>query len=167
MELDKQYSIQFSGLKVGKHYFEYDLNDSFFIPFLLEDEEGYQVSLKVNLELEKLSTMLILNFSLKGKWYTECDRCGDDLTVKLTSENQLFVKFGDTESESEDVLTLGHNDFEMNVSPFIYEYFLTCLPSRNTHKKGECNEEVLKKLKELAPKEQGNNPMWDKLKDLN
>lgn len=167
MVLDKRFSIQFSGLKLGKHEFEYRIESSFFDSFLLEEEDSYNVLLNVVLEFEKMSTMLVLKFNLSGCWLTDCDRCGDDLKINLNSSNTLYVKFGDEVSDSEDIITLGHNEFELNISPFIYEYILTSLPSKKTHEEEKCNQEALKRLEKLIPKEEGNNPLWDKLKDLN
>lgn len=166
MELDNQFSIQFSGLKPGKHLFKFDVEDKFFEPFLFEGDINYQVNLKVNLELEKLSTMLILTFKIEGYWETDCDRCGDDLKINILSENTLYVKFGSDESDNEDIVTLGSNEYEINISPYIYEYFLTSLPSRKVHEEGKCDELVLAKLEDLTPKEEISNPIWDKLKEI-
>ncbi len=166
MEFDNTYEIQFSGLKVGKHEFQYKINQVFFEQFT---DEVYNVDLDVKVFLEKQSTMLVFDFDIIGDWVTPCDTCGDQMEQLIDCENRLFVKFGNEESTNEDVIVLPPNDFEINVSPFIYEYFMLGLPLRNTHEEGKCNEEVLKALAKFAPKEEqtGTNPMWDKLKDLN
>ena len=50
----KAYLIQFSGLKIGKHQFEYQLDNSFFEHFNFE--EFNSVAIKVDLILEKKNT---------------------------------------------------------------------------------------------------------------
>lgn len=72
----KEFIIPFFGLKEGKHEFSFVIGQAFFEAFensLLDDAD-----VTVKLELEKLSTMLILNFKAKGTTRVSCDRCGDD-----------------------------------------------------------------------------------------
>lgn len=163
-----KYIIPYSGLKEGNHSFDFTVNKAFFGDF--EEMEIEDLSAKIHVELQKLSTMLILDFSIEGEIKTYCDRCGDELTIPVQSTNRLYVKYGDEQSDDENVLVLPQSEYQLDISDSIHEYFLTSIPSRMVHPKGLCNEEVIKKLNELAPKQDADsdtNPIWDKLKKLN
>jgi len=56
----QQYSIPFTGLKLGVHNFEFEVNDAFFGEF--EYSLVKSGSLKVELELDKQETMMFLHF---------------------------------------------------------------------------------------------------------
>ena len=60
----KTYSIPFTGLKLGKHQFDYVITDAFFDEF--EYSLVKKADLKCEVELEKQETMLILNFHING-----------------------------------------------------------------------------------------------------
>jgi uncharacterized metal-binding protein YceD (DUF177 family) len=163
-----KYIIPYSGLKEGNHSFDFAIDKGFFESF---EEMGFEdLSAKIRVEMQKLSTMLILDFFVEGEITTFCDRCGDELIMPVQSESRLYAKYGDGESDDEDVLILPQSEYQLDVSSFIHEYFLISIPSRKTHKRNECNEDVMKKLKDLAPKQDADsytNPIWDKLKKLN
>ena len=67
----KAYDIQFVGLKQGHHRFDYEIEKSFFEFY--DFDEFNDVDVKVELGLEKKSTLLELEFSLKGTVNVNCD----------------------------------------------------------------------------------------------
>lgn len=166
MDWRRDYIIHFEGLKEGVHHFDFEVGDAFFAGF-----EGSLVDrgdLKVSLELEKKSTMLVLDFSVDGVIIRECDRCGDPLEVPMDFEQQLFVKYGEEEADADDNIEfIPHSAFEMDVAPYIYESVVLELPLRNVHPEGQCNEAATKILDSLnARAESEIDPRWNKLKDL-
>ena len=78
----KEFLISFIGLKLGKHQFEYQLNNKFFEYF--DFDEYLNSEIKVNLVLEKKQTLLELNFNHKGFVNLLCDTTGEpfDLQIK-------------------------------------------------------------------------------------
>jgi uncharacterized metal-binding protein YceD (DUF177 family) len=115
--------------------------------------------------------MLILDFIVRGEVTVPCDRCGDDCRLKIKGEYQLSVKMGrsDDTNKDEDVLILSPNEGELNVEHHLYEYTILSLPAKRVHEKLiDCNQEVIKKLKqiELAEQNQSADPRWDKLKEI-
>lgn len=170
MELNKDFNIKFAGLKNGKHLFNFEIEETFFDYFTVDSEEVELpvVVGKADVVLDKMSTMLTIDVDLKLIWKTWCDICGEDMEEKITSNNRFFVKFGNEDSLNEDILVLSHNDYEFNISPFIYEFIITSLPSKKKHKEEACNQEVIDKLKSLTPNSNNkeNNPLWDQLKNL-
>ena len=173
MKVNKEFLIQFAGLKQGKHQFEFEIGKAFFDDFNFE--EFNDVNVKVNLVLEKKSTMLELTFKHKGTVNVPCDLSNEDFDLPVKGKLNLIVKFGDEyNDENEEMLVLPHGEYQVDVSQYIYEMIVLSVPSKRIHpgiKDGTLNAEILDKLKELAPKEEhkkeeNTDPRWDQLKKL-
>lgn len=67
----KDYIIQFVGLNIGEHLFEFSINDKFFED--IDYSEIKQCNLQVKLLLLKQSTMMVLNFEISGTVNIDCD----------------------------------------------------------------------------------------------
>lgn len=173
MKVNKEFLIQFAGLKQGKHQFEFEIGKAFFDDFNFE--EFNDVNVKVNLVLEKKSTMLELTFKHKGTVNVPCDLSNEDFDLPVKGKLNLIVKFGDEyNDENEEMLVLPHGEYQVDVSQYIYEMIVLSVPSKRIHpgiKDGTLNAEILDKLEELAPKEEhkkedNTDPRWDQLKKL-
>ena len=171
----KEYLIPFVGLKIGKHQFDYQIDNTFFKNF--DYDEYNAVSVKVDIVLEKKSTMLELDFKHKGTVNVPCDVSGEEFDLPIKGKLKLLVKFGDAfNDENEELLILPHGEFQVNVSQYIYELIILSVPLRRVHpgvKDGSLSD-VIEKLESLSPKEnkkeeQQNNdidPRWENLKKL-
>ncbi|WP_269685937.1 YceD family protein [Flavobacterium lacustre] len=176
MNKTKEYLIPFVGLKLGKHHFEYQVSNAFFEIF---DYHEFQNSdIKVNVVLEKKSTMLELSFKHKGTVNVPCDLTSEDFDLPIKSKMKLIVRFGETyNNDNEELLILPHGEFEVDIAQYIYEMIVLSVPLRRVHpgiKDGSLKTEALAKLNELTIKEQKKeikkeeniDPRWDKLKQL-
>lgn len=170
----KEYLIPFVGLKIGKHQFDYQIDNTFFKNF--DYNEFNDVSVKVNIVLEKKSTMLELDFKHKGTVNVPCDVSGEEFDLPIKGKLKLLVKFGDAfNDENEELLILPHGEFQVNVAQYIYESIILSVPLRRIHpgvKDGSLSD-VIEKLESFSPKEnkkeQQNNdidPRWENLKKL-
>ena len=171
----KEYLIPFVGLKIGKHQFDYQIDNTFFKNF--DYDEFNDVSVKVDIVLEKKSTMLELDFKHKGTVNVPCDVSGEEFDLPIKGKLKLLVKFGDAfNDENEELLILPHGEYQVNVSQYIYELIILSVPLRRVHpgvKDGSLSD-VIEKLESLSPKEnkkeeQQNNdidPRWENLKKL-
>lgn len=172
---NKEYRIPFVGLKIGVHEFQFDITDAFFEMF------EYSLILKgkvdVQLRLEKKETMMIGDFHIEGRVEAECDRCSDPVEVKVKGDYQLIYKFDTEASEDENLITVFPEEFEIDVQNSILEFITVSLPSRNLHKEGECNQEMIDILSEYIlysedgteveePSEDEIDPRWAALKNL-
>ena len=179
MSKAKEYLIPFIGLKLGKHHFEYQINNAFFEIFDYDEYESSDI--KVNVVLEKKSTMLELSFSHKGSINVPCDMTGEDFDLPIKGEMKVIVRFGEEyNNDNEELLILPFGEFEVNVSQYIYEMIVLSVPLRRVHpgvQDGSLKTEALDKLNELAVtelkeeknkdnKEENIDPRWDKLKQL-
>ncbi|MDT0690369.1 DUF177 domain-containing protein [Salegentibacter sp. F188] len=168
------YTIPFVGLKLGKHQFEYDIDNEFFDHF--EYDEFNSVDVKIDLLFEKKTTMMELTFRASGTVNVDCDITNEPYDQPIDSSLFLVVKFGDEYSdEDEDLLIIPHGEYEVNVQQYIYELIVLSLPFKRIHpgvEDGTLKSDVLDKLEELSiDKKEKNNeedidPRWDKLKNL-
>lgn len=168
----QQYQIPFTGLKIGKYQFDYQIDKHFF------DEFEYSLvkdgSLQVHLELEKQDTFLILEFQIFGHIQLSCDVCLANYPSKTDIKERLIVKFNDNEdwsNDTEEVLTLSKNDHEIDVSLPIYEYINLAVPYIGRHDDYKlCDQDMIAKLKELSVKQHEKkedvDPRWDALKNI-
>lgn len=163
-----EYSISFSGLKIGQHDFEYTLEDAFFQEFAQADFRNANVHLDV--VLDKRDTMLTFDFTFEGKVETDCDRCGDPLKLQVKGSNHLIVKFGEEEFEQTDEIVVIHeSEHQLNIAQYAYEYIVLSMPHKRVHEEGYCNATVLAKLEEHSIDEQDDSetdPRWAALKQL-
>jgi uncharacterized metal-binding protein YceD (DUF177 family) len=176
MKKTKEYLIPFVGLKLGKHHFEYQIDNTFFDIF---DYDEFQNSdIKVTVVLEKKSNMLEISFKHAGIVHVPCDVTGEDFDLPIKSKMKLIVRFGEEfNNDNEELLILPFGEFEVDIAQYMYEMIVLSVPLRRVHpgvKDGTLESEALKKLNELAVKEtkkenkqeENIDPRWDKLKQL-
>jgi uncharacterized metal-binding protein YceD (DUF177 family) len=168
MRIDRaldEYRVPFTGLKDGHHVFEFHLGDQFFEAFEYSEIDGADI--QVHTELEKSANMLVFNTVLKGSVSVDCDRCTELIRQEVEGEFQLVVKFGpETGSTDEDVLVLGPQEYQVDLSHYFYEYAHLSLPARRVHPDvSQCNQDVLKKLDEMRV-ESDSESHWIAIKDM-
>ena len=175
MKVNKEFLIPFGGLKQGKHQFEFDIDKTFFDDFGFD--EFNDANIKVNLVLEKRSTMLELTFKHKGTVNVPCDLTNEYFDLPIKGKLDLIVKFGDAfNDDNDEMLVLPHGEHQVDVAQYIYEMIVLSVPSKRVHpgvKDGSVAVEILDKLNELAPneehkvkEEENTDPRWDELKKL-
>jgi uncharacterized metal-binding protein YceD (DUF177 family) len=176
MKKRNEYLIPFVGLKLGKHQFEYNIDKTFFEIF--DYDEFDDSNIKVDLILEKRSTMLELNFKLKGTVHVPCDVTNEMFDLPVKEDFRLVVQFGDEYNDDNDeLLILPHGEHQVDVAQYIYETIVLGVPLKRVHpgvEDGTLKTEALTILNELAVKEiqpkeaeeEETDPRWDKLKKL-
>ncbi|MCF7568753.1 DUF177 domain-containing protein [Sabulilitoribacter arenilitoris] len=171
----KEFTIPFVGLKIGKHHFEYKIEQAFFEHF--EYEEFNNVKIQVDVELEKKTTLLELHFKTSGYVNINCDLTNEPFNQTIKNEFDLVVKFGEEyNDENIDILIVPHGTYEINIQQYIYELIVLAVPIKRVHpgiEDGTLNSEILEKLEELSPKLKENkdtneeiDPRWNTLKKL-
>lgn len=168
MDKRRGFYIQFEGLKETLHHFDFEVDDAFFSSF--EGSLIEQGDLRVDLDLDKRSTMMELIFAIKGTVTRECDLCGDPLKIPVDLKEKVIVKFGEEGQESTEELTyIPPSAYQIDVAPFIYEFIVLALPAKNVHPEGQCNPEALELLNKLntrSEEEDEIDPRWSKLSQL-
>ena len=101
MDIFNEFNIPFVGLKEGKHNYKFTIDKKFFEHF--EFTEFIHSSLKCDLVLNKKSTFLEINFKVGGKVTIPCDVSTELFEHEIKNENNLIVKFGSSDYESDDI----------------------------------------------------------------
>ena len=162
-----KYSIDFKGLSLGSHSFEFKIGERFFSHFESSDVKLGRV--KITVELYKASQNLKLDIILRGIVKLQCDRCLEYFEKRIKHIAILNIDFGEENSDLTDVdetITLSHNESRLALAQHFYEYVHLSLPYKRTHKNIEdCNQDMIEKLKEhIVSDENKTDPRWDKLK---
>ena len=171
----KQFNIPFIGLKQGKHLFDYEIDNTFFEAF--DFNEFNSSKLQVKLIFDKKSTFFELHLNVVGFVNVDCDISLEPFEQEVEGNMPLVIKFGsEYNDDNEEMIIIPHENFEINVSQFIYELVILSIPTKKIHPKvvdGSMNSEALKKFKELeikdrssSKKEDDIDPRWEKLKNL-
>ncbi|RDY59747.1 YceD family protein [Flagellimonas nanhaiensis] len=169
----KEFFIPFSGLKQGKHKFEYEIDNTFFESFDYQEFNG--ASLKITAILEKMSNMMELNIEARGTVDVDCDLTGEPFDQSVDSELHLVVKFGEEYNDEDDeILIIPHGEHQFNIAQYVYEMLVLAVPQKRVHPgvlDGSLKSDILDKLEELQPKEtkeqsEKTDPRWDDLKKL-
>lgn len=177
MSSENEYVIQYSGLKLGTHSFEFEIGKKFFDAFEYSDIQECNVRVKLN--MEKSTTMLVLLFHVNGTVDFPCDRCLEAVSLPIEGDYRQVVKFSDYEESGDDdeIMILPTAEYEIDVAKMIYDFILLSIPLRRAHEESDCDEELVAKLNsflvEELPEEDTDSeedenidPRWQALKDL-
>ena len=170
MKKSGAFKVQFTGLKLGKHSFDFHVDEAFFEK--LEYSQVKKGEVEVELVLDKKSTMMVLDFQLNG-WVAEsCDRCTAEYQQHVTGEHRIYVKFGDEYDEQDDtLLIIPRESYEIDLSQLIYEFIgvntpLRKVPCEENDDRTVCDLETLKVLEASEMDEKKSNPLWAKLNEI-
>jgi len=169
-----QFTIPFSGLKEGKHLFDFSADHRFFAGF--EESEIEKGSVNIQVELEKRTTYLRLKFMLQGEVELICDRCLETYSQPIESTYPMLVKFSETEiDDGDEVIYIHPGAHQVEVAKLIYEFIVLSIPIRHVHPddnegKSLCDPEMLQKLDEYKatdlPEIDPIDPRWNDLKKI-
>ena len=168
MKLDSKYKIEFAGLKIGDHQFNFKVDKKFFDRFNFSDFND--ISVNIDIDLTKKSTLLKLNFVLEGRVNVSCDLTNEPYDHTIKHVASLVVKFGqEYNDEDDEILVLPHGEHKLFVDQYIFEMIVLSLPPKRIHpgvEDGSLKSEILEILEDLKPKENSNlaDPRWEQLK---
>lgn len=132
MVSEKDFLIQFTGLKLGEHQFEYQIENDFFD--LFDYSEFNSANIQVNIAMLKKTTMLELHFSHKGTINVPCDVTNEDFDLPIEGNLNLLVKFGEEfNNDNDDLLILPFAEYQLNVMQYIYEMIALSVPYKRIH----------------------------------
>ena len=84
------YKIQFGGLPIGIHEYEFEIKEAFFKD--IENSEIEKANIVVNAILTKQNNLLTVNFEINGTVGIACDRCLADFDFEIESDVELSSK---------------------------------------------------------------------------
>lgn len=162
----KEYLLPFSSLKMGKHHFDFQIDDAFFESY--PESEIEQGSVKVFLTLTKQETLLQLDFEIEGSLRVVCDRCLEEFSFPIQKSERLIVKFGsDSQELSDDIIMIPYSETSLDLRQHLYEYIMLSLPMQRIHPDTEegtagCNPEIFQYLN-TEDKTDKIDPRWNVL----
>lgn len=177
MDKLKNYDISFSGLKVGKHEFKFDINQEFFDLFDTEKEFSNS-KINANAVLDKHSSFMELEIKVSGSLELTCDISNDKFDYPIENEIKVLVKFGDDFDDSDsEIIVLPFNSAEVNVAQLIYEDVMLSVPMKKLSPELAQHPEYEALLEQFSPKEMEEesdtddedvevDPRWEALKNL-
>ena len=174
MDTIERYIIDLKALHDDNAHFEYNVNDDFFA--MLDTSEFQKGIVHVSVDVKKLADSFDINFQINGQVVVICDRCLDEMNQEVNSTNRLRVKFGsEYTDDGDDFVIVPEDEGSINVAWFIYEFIALAVPIRHVHAEGDCNPEMMQKLKShlsynLAEDndscDKPMDPRWNDLKNL-
>lgn len=167
-----QYKIQFGGLSMGEHQFEFEIKNKFFEQF--SDSEITEADIQVKANLVKQHSLMHILFAFVGTIKLSCDRCLVDYNCPISGQEKLIIKHGNPDESNDDILVLKEGLEEADFTQYLFEYIELAIPSRKVPCEDEeidieveCDELTLAKFNELKIEEEpSENPEWDKLKNI-
>lgn len=150
--------VPIAGDKTGKSVFNFELGNSFFES--IEDAAIDSAQVKLKLEMDKRTDMMLFDFHFGGTVETICDRCADDLDLPIKGKERVIVKFlADNEkplpveiNDETEVQYIRRGETELDFSQLFYEFVVISMPLKRAHplkpKAGQkgCDKNVLKFL---------------------
>ncbi len=140
-----RYQIELKDMKADSAKYEFTLDDQFFAD--LDAPEVQKGNLKVELNVRKTAGIYLLEFETEGTVIIPCDRCLDDMEQPISTSDRLKVKLGEEYSEEGDMVIVPEEEGYIDISWFVYEFIALNIPIKHVHAHGECNEDIMGKLK--------------------
>ena len=176
LALRSEFSIPFVGLKLGKHEFKFAIGNSFFDSLGIDQSSllVHKGDLLATIQFDKQQENIFhLDFQIEGKLVLNCERCLDDFDYSLKVHETQWVKIGEVDFDDPDILILPKNEFQLDVSPLLYEFISLALPLIRVHPDNEegvpgCNNETAEIIKRFQNQglEENLDPRWEALKNL-
>lgn len=164
------YSIGYKGLRVGKHSFEFDIDDDFFARF--PGSELSSGKLKARVELNRQNNLLEFDIEIAGTVKVECDRCLELFDLPVRYSGVLIGRIGGAEQEGTDeIIFLSDDDYEVNLAQYFYESISLSLPLQRYHgvngtDSGQCDADMLKRIEHIDTDADRIDPRWESLRKL-
>ncbi|MDD4489236.1 MAG: DUF177 domain-containing protein [Paludibacter sp.] len=182
-----QYNIILKEIVDGVRVFEFDLNDTYFAK--IDSPEVKKGNVKAKVSVQKKIATYELAFKLEGIIKIPCDRCLDEMEQFIKHEEKIEVKFGKTYAEENEIVVVPEVEGSINIAWFLYEFIVLNIPIKHVHPPGECNKNMVDKLKRHITRQkddtEDNNlfdvddddtsieedvqidPRWDSLQNIN
>lgn len=165
----EEYIIPLKGLSVGEQELKFHIDKAFIDCF--DDDEISDSDVKVKIKLIKTERTIEMVFKVKGKIHVPCDRCLDEMDLKIKHKYNLYLKYGEAFNEVDDeVIIIPQDEGFFDLSSYIYEFVKLSIPIQKVHKKDGCNAEMLSLINNGSDVEEENHqtidPRWEALRNI-
>ena len=144
--------IDIKSLALGAHSQQFNVGKDFFESFGGGDVIDAELLVCVN--VTKSSGWIKVDCNITGNVVVECDRCLAELRMPVDISAPFTVKFssvasGEDEEYGDEVIVLNPSDGELELDQIIYDYVTLSLPMKRVHPDGECDQQMLEKMKDI------------------
>ena len=170
MRSNDDFNIEFAGLKLGHHNFDFHISETFFNNYNYCDFSLAEI--KIDVALIKKTTIMELNIVARGNVRVKCDLTNEPYDQAIDNNIDLVVKFGNEfNNENDEILIIPHGEHKVNLAQYIYELTVLSVPAKRIHPgviDGSLKSEILNILEDLKPKKnkKTTDPRWEKLKKI-
>ena len=163
----RNYHIRLSGIKDGKHNYNFNIEKEFFESFKGTSIKDGRFNVHITLSKKIKHQQLFLK--IDGNIFNmSCDMCGEKLTVPISSSFSMLIKESNTnEIHTDKVYFILPNQYELDASQLIYESIVFSIPSKISHvKRNECNKTVIELTQKYSKKRIRQDPRWELLNKI-
>lgn len=145
---------------------EYVLSDGFWQMF--ENSLIPKGTVNARYQIERKVGFFELIICVEGMVQVPCDRCLDDVDIKVKREDRFVVKFAAQDDYGEDIIYINQDDGMLDIATLFYEASALSLPIVVAHEDGKCNPDMIRILKQHEPQAEQHktDPRWEKLKEI-
>lgn len=169
MSLLNQFMIDIGKLAVGRYDYSFKISKEFFelFDYSLVD----QGDLSVELQLEKKTSFVALNYTINGTVELVCDRSLDTYDHQINTEKKVILKYGEEEQElTEEIEVIPFNTQKIDVSRHIYEFISVSVPMKKLHPRylneSPDDQIIYSSSDDEEEEDQVLDPRWSELKKL-
>ena len=124
--------IQISGLREGKHSFQFGLDSRFSAAF--SEEFFTEPRLEATITLEVSETMIQAQIEIRGTVVLVCDRSLELFSYPVNTRVNHFFKFGEEEKELSDELeVISQERVHLDFDQLVYDTVALSLPGKKLH----------------------------------
>lgn len=171
MEALAAYVIPVSTLRSGHNELDFKVDWRFFQHF--EGSPVQQGSFDIRVLFDKFPDLWHLQFGIHGEMDTECDRCLVPISLPVTGEYEIYVKFDEGQKDAEpdaDIIYVSRESTQFDISQFIYEFIVLSMPVAKTYdcqseQNPPCDKDMLARLRQQET-ESSVNPLSEILKNI-
>ncbi len=167
--------IDLKSLPEGLTAIDTVLDDGFFEA--VDAPQFHKGRFSLHIDCSRTADFFEFMFHVSGYVVVTCDRCLDDMEQPVTADDRLAAKFGEENTEEDNLVTVAENEGILDVAWFVYELIALNVPIKHVHAPGKCNPAMIRLLDEHSAARSGmdneNNavdPRWKallKLKEKN
>ena len=168
----KTFDIDLKNLKEAETVLEFDLDDKYFSAIDAPEVSKGDVSVEVAIK-KTTERIFELEFHIEGEVVVLCDRCLDEMTQDIETDGSIVAKFGDEDSDNDDLVMVDENGGILNIAWLVYEFIALAIPIKHVHAPGKCNSAMIKMLEEHSTTRSSDgdgtgdiDPRWSALRNL-
>ncbi len=164
------YRLDIRQLPMGKHYYDFLLEDDF--SGYRESDADISGKIMAKIDIDKKQSTLNLSMSLQGIIYVPCDRCLEPVALDIDNQQTFALKI----NANGELLNVADFDLEyedgiLALDTLFLEEILLSIPIQTLHKEGDCDEKILKILNRYSKEGEERyktetDPRWESLKNI-